>query len=266
MNPGIPTMPSTPTRGRAMLAFAAWGIAVFLLAGCGAHTLPAVHSETERIDLARRLIAERKYATAAELLKSYIDTNPGSASIDAALYLLGRSYLGTKEWALAANEFERVIRDYPESDSTPSAAFRLGEAYWGQARGPDFDQEYTHKALEQWERYQRTYPGHWLNDEGNRAVDRARSRLASKLLATGNLYLKLRQAGPARAYFEKIVADYGDTLLMPEAQLGIALADAMQGKRAEAISQLQDIERTYAGRPAAQRAAKERSRLERKNG
>jgi len=243
------------------------GLAVpLVLAGCGASTLPAVHSESERLEVARRMLAEHKYATAEEMLKAYIDNNQGSANVDAAIYLLGQAYLGSKDWALATGEFERVIRDYPESDSTPSAAFRLGEAYWGQARPADFDQEFTHKALEQWERYQRDYPGHWLNDEARRAIDRARSRLASKLLATGNLYLKLRQAGPARAYFQKIVEEYGDTTLLPDARLGIALADAMQGKRAEAIAQLQDIEREFHGRPAAERAARERSRLERKSG
>ena len=93
---------------------------------------------------------------------------------------------------MAAGDFERLMRDYPESDSTPSASFRLGEALWGQSRPSDFDQESTHKALEQWEQYQRQYPGHWLNAEAERAVNRARSRLASKLLDTGNLYLKLR--------------------------------------------------------------------------
>lgn len=243
------------------------GLAALIgLAGCGASTLPAVHSEPERLELSRRLLAERKYASAAELLKTYINTNQGSANVDAAIYLLGQAYLGSKDWALATGEFERLIRDYPESDSTPSAAFRLGEAYWGQARPADFDQEFTHKALDQWERYQRDYAGHWLNDEARRAIDRARSRLASKLLATGDLYLRLRQPGPARAYFQKIIDEYGDSTLLPDARVGVALADAMQGKRAEAIAQLHEIEREFHGRPAAERAARERSRLERKSG
>ena len=55
------------------------------------------------------------------------------------------------------------MRDYPESDSTPSAAFRLGEAWYGQARPPDFDQEFTTKALAQWRNYHDTYPDHWLS-------------------------------------------------------------------------------------------------------
>ena len=125
-----------------------WVAGVFLglwLAGCGASVLPAVHSEAERLTLARRLMQQHHYANAIDLLKGYIDTNAGSADIDAAIYLLGECYLRTKDWALASTEFERLLRDYPESDSGGAASFGLGDALFGQARGPDFDQEETTK-------------------------------------------------------------------------------------------------------------------------
>jgi outer membrane protein assembly factor BamD len=240
-------------------------VLALLAAGCAAGVLPAVHSEAERLNLARRMMEQRKYASAIELLKGYVQNNAGSASVDEAIYLLGDAYLKTREWPLASVEFERLVRDYPESDSTPAAAFRLGEAMFGQARPPDFDQEYTVKAIEQWRSYRRDYPGHWLNDEADRRIAAARNRLGRKLLDTGNLYLKLKLPAPARSYFERIEAEFEPSLLRGEAELGIAECDARLGRVDEALERLAAIEREHAGQPLAAKAAEARARLERKH-
>jgi len=233
-----------------------------MLAGCGAHTLPEIHSETERLATARRLHAEGDNSDAIELLKVYSTGASGAADVDEAIYLLGQCYLGIKDWTLAANEFERLLRDYPESDSSASASFRLGEAYYGQSRKEDFDQEYTSKALDQWQSYIRAYPGHWLNAEANHRILQARTRLANKLLATGRLYLKLRVYEPARFYFRRVIQDYADTSARPRAELGLAMADARQKKRDAAVAALRDIEARYPGQPVAQEAQRERRRIE----
>lgn len=225
--------------------------------------MPSVHSEAERFALARRLAAKGDCSTAIELLKTYIANNGGSRDVDEAIYQLGQCYLDTKQWAMAATEFERLLRDYPESDSSGSASFRLGQALFGQTRPPDFDQEYTLKALEQWQSYVRNYPGHWLNAEAARRIAVARHRLATKYVNTGKLYLKLRLIEPARLYFRRVETDYADTPDLGEALWGLAMCDARSGKRADAIQRLTDLETRFSGQAIAARAARERARLQR---
>ena len=236
------------------------------LAGCSASTMPAVHSEPERLALARQAMARRDYTVAIELLKSYVANNGGSRDVDEAIYRLGLCYAGAKEYPSAQVEFERLVRDYPESDSSGSASFRLGEVLFSQARGQDFDQEYTHKALDQWQNYLTGYPGHWLNPMAQRRVAEMRARLAAKLADAGHLYLKLRLAGPARVYFRRVMDDYGETPAAGEAWLGLALCDAQQGHRDAAIEQLKQVEAAHPGGELARRAASERARLERRSG
>ena len=248
---------------RRLLLPLALGVLAGLLAGCGASTVPAVHSEPERLAQGRRALARHEYNVALELLKSYVANNAGGADVDQAIELLGESNLRIKEWGEAQGQFERLLRDYPESDSAAAASFRLGEALWGQSRGPAFDQEYTQKALEQWESYLRAYPGHWQNVEAGNRRQSARERLADKLERAGSLYLKLRRTGPARVYFQRVLDDYPDTAVAANASLGLALADAQDGKRDEALAALRDLESRFAGRAVAQRAAKELARLER---
>jgi len=253
-----------PTPGRPFVRAALAAVAVAWLSGCGGHVLPEIHSDADRLSTARRLRDQGSYLDATELLKTYISSSSGTAQVDEAVYLLGDCYLRQKEWALAVNEFERLGRDYPESDSSAAAAFRLAEAYFGQSRREDFDQGYTHRALEQFQSYLRGHPGHWLNAQAERRVMEVRTRLARKLLGTGGLYLKLGFWEPARVYYRQVVEEYGDTASRTEADLGLALVDAREGKRAEAIAQLREIETRYAHLPVARRAARERQRLERK--
>ena len=199
------------------------------LGGCSAGVVPAVHSEPERFELARRAMARRDYTVAIELLKTYVANNGGSRDVDEAVYRLGQCYLAVKEYPSAQVEFERLVRDYPESDSAGSASFRLGEALFAQTRPRDFDQEYTHKALQQWQDYLAGYPGHWLNDTARRRVAEAQDRLAAKLLDAGHLYLKLRLPGPARVYFQRVLSEYPNSSSVAAARAGIAECDARMG-------------------------------------
>jgi outer membrane protein assembly factor BamD len=246
------------------------GITVLALAaaswGCGASTIPAVRSEPERLELARQSMARHQFLVAIELLKSYVANNGGSRDVDEAIYRLGMCYVGVKEYPSAQVEFERLVRDYPESDSSGSASFRLGEVLFAQTRAQDFDQEYSSKALDQWQTYLASYPGHWLNDEARRRIAAVRSRLAAKLADTGRLYLKLKLPGPAGVYYRRVVDEYPDTPGVGEARLGLALCEAQQGRRAEAIEQLKQVEAAHPGGELARRAASERARLERRSG
>lgn len=247
---------------RSALALLALAL-VLALAGCAASTLPAVEGEANTLATARRLIERRDYTAAVELLRGYVDRNAGREDVDAAIYLLGEAHLKGKEPALAQIEFERLLRDFPESDSSASAAFQLGASLEAQSRGEDFDQEFTVRALDQYERTLREYPEHWLNAEGAARVAALRSKLARKLLNTGNLYVKLREPDAARVYFLRVRDDFTDTPLVGDAQIGLAWTDALSGRKEEAIASLRELESRFAGQPLARQAASERRHLER---
>ena len=231
--------------------------------GCAASTMPAVHSEAERLALGRRALQRREYNVAEELLKTYVANNAGGAEVDEAIELLGETYLHTKQWVDAQTQFERVLRDFPESDSSGTAAFHLGDALWGQARGPDFDQEFTQKAFDQWQSYLRGYPGHWANAIAQRDAATARARLATKLVRQGDLYLGLGAYGPAEQYYRRVVEEFGDTAQRARADLGLATIAARHGHRDSARVAFRGVEERWPGTREAREAAERRRRLER---
>jgi outer membrane protein assembly factor BamD len=235
---------------------------LWALGGCGGGVMPPIRSEAERLDVARQMLADKDYLRASELLQSYITNNPGGAHVDEAIYLLGDSHLRMKDWAAAQIEFERLLQNYPESDSGAAASFKLGEALFGQARGPDFDQEFTRQALTQWQRYLSENPGHWLNQEAEQRITKTRVQLATKYLNTANLYAKMKQYEPAEIYYKRVIDEFGDTPQGGDARIGMARLLAARGWKQQAIDQLRAIETEFAGQPLATAAARERQRLE----
>ncbi len=249
----------------ALLAAAALALlvtaALALLAGCGGSVLPQIHDEGGRLELARRLYAKGDAALAIEVLAPFSTSGNGSANVDEAVFLLGLCHLKTRDFSAAQGDFERLQRDYPESDSAASAAFRQGEALWGQARGPDFDQDYTLKALDQWLAFRRDHPSHWLADEATRRIAEARSRLATKLYRTGDLYVKLKEYESARRYFRDVLTEYTESPVYGDALIGWAVASARLGERDTALVTLGNLEQEFAGKPLGERAARTRAMM-----
>ena len=234
-----------------------------LLAGCGGSVLPQVHDESSRLELARRLYAKGDAGLAVEALAPFSTSGSGSANVDEAVYLLGLCHLKLKDYASAQADFERLQRDYPESDSAAAGEFRQGEALWGQSRGPDFDQEFTLRALDQWMAFRRDHPDHWLADEATRRIARARTRLATKLYRTGDLYVKLREYDSARRYFRDVLTNYSETALYGDALLGWATASARLGERDTAIATLRNMAQESPGSPLGARATRLIGEIER---
>lgn len=255
LGPGV----SVRTLWRAALALAFAGA----IAGCAASTLPRVEGEANTLATARQLIDRRDFLAAVELLRGYVDRNAGREDVDEAVFLLGEAHLKAREPALAQIEFERLLRDYPESDSSGAAAFALGEALEAQSRGEDFDQEFTLRALNQFQRFQRDHPGHTRAADAENKTATLRAKLGRKLLNTGSLYVALRRGEAARIYFQRVLDDYSDTPLTGEALIGLAWCDALAGRKAEAVAALRELESRFAGQPLARTAAAERRRIER---
>ena len=226
-----------------------------LVAGCGATVLPQVRSDGDRVSVARHLYDVGEYGTAVELLSGYVTTGTGSADIDEAVYLLGLAYLQQRDWTNAQTQFERIARDYPESDSANAASYRLGVALYGQSRGPDFDQEFTLKALTQWEGLVQVAPTDPWSGLARLRIAEARSRLAHKLWRCGDVYVKLNLYDPAKVYFGAILRDYADTPEYGDALIGNAVVDARLGHRDSALAVLSGLAKEFEGRPLGMRAA-----------
>jgi len=246
-------------RTRTLLAAAALAA---LAAGCGASVVPQIMNDSARVPLARKLLDKHDYTLAADVLEGYARVGAGNADIDQVVYLLGVVRLRQHDWVAAQTQFERILRDYPESDSASAASYRLGEAYFGQSRAFDFDQEFTLKALAQWDGFIKSSPDHPFAPDAQVKIAKCRERLAHKLWRTGDVYVKQQLYAPARFYFTSIVQDYSDTPIYGDALIGKAITDARLGQKDSALVVLRGLEKDFKGKPLGIAANKWRLRVE----
>lgn len=245
---------------RVRAAFLAAGLAL-LVAGCGAAIAPQLHNDADRVPLARRYYDQHEYSLAADVLTGYTTTGTGAADIDQAVYLLGLVNLKQRDWAAAQAQFERVTRDYPESDSAGAARYRLGESLFGQSRDADFDQEFTLKAMAQWQAFLTDAPDDPWAPSAREAIARCRARLARKLWRTGDLYVKQKYYEPALVYFRSVMNDYADTPVLGDALMGLAVADAKLGRKDTALVVLDGLAKQFDGQALGLRASALRARV-----
>ncbi len=214
------TLPSAARGAGSALAFV---LLLSALAGCGSVNRPlAPASPEDQLRLAQLRYDRREYVEAIELAKGYIQFRAGASDLDEAHFLLGMCYVQRKEWPLAAGEFLIVVSDFSMSPRAGDAHYWLAMSYWRQARGPSFDQDYTRRAIAQWDRFLQLFPDHPKAEEGRATRLEGRNRLAEKALKNGNLYLVLKHWDPARYYFELVIKDYADTKWVEQARVGVA--------------------------------------------
>jgi outer membrane protein assembly factor BamD len=221
-----------------LCALAALGLG---LSGCGSANRPvAAATPQDQLRLAQLRYDRREYLEAIELAKGYIQFRAGASDLDEAHFLLGMCYVQRKEWPLAAGEFLIVASEFSDSPRAGDAHYWLGTSYWKQARGPQFDQDYTRRAIAQWDRFLQLYPDHPKAEEARAVRLEGRARLAEKALRNGNLYVTLKHWDPARYYFNLVLHDYSDTKWVDAARVGIAATYRGTGQFAEARAVLED--------------------------
>jgi outer membrane protein assembly factor BamD len=178
-------------------------LALLVAAGCSAvHRPLAPATPADQLRIARLRYDNRDYLEAISLLQQFIQFNAQSPDLDEAHFLLGMSYVQRKEWPLSTGEFIIVTSDFPDSPRLPDAHYWLGVSYWRQARPAPYDQEFTRRALSQWQRFLNLYPDHPRAAEARQAYQDGRSRLAEKSVKNGRLYVTLKLWGPALVYFD----------------------------------------------------------------
>lgn len=193
------------------------------------------------MSLARAAVERKDYRKAEELLKGYLDLNPVSREAGEAHYLLGIVHYRRGEWPLAATEFAILINQFPDDPRVPDGRFHLALSFWRQSRPAPYDQEYTKRALSEFERFLALYPDHPRAADAQKWLDEARGRLAKKAFDNGRLYFKLGYYEPARLYLAEVREKYADTEWFPHSLLLESKCFAREGKWAESRVVAQEL-------------------------
>jgi outer membrane protein assembly factor BamD len=77
---------------------------------------------------------------------------------DDVQFLLGMSYFKSEQFLLAIDAFQTLMRNVPNSPYVQEAYFQIAECYYKMSPVPQLDQDYTRRAVIQYQGYIDTYP------------------------------------------------------------------------------------------------------------
>lgn len=149
---------------------------------------------------------------------------PGSSVADSAQYYLGYSHYFMDEFIIAAAEFRKLINNMPRSPLVPDAQFMLAESYYQMSPRAELDQEYTTKAIQEYQLFVEDFPTHAKREEVEKKLVELRDKLAKKHLLNAELYRKMHEFRSSLIYYDIVLEQYYDTDFADDAQYGKALA------------------------------------------
>jgi outer membrane protein assembly factor BamD len=232
-------------------------VLILVLGGCAwlrPSPTPILPAE-ELYQIGENEIAKRRYEDARKSLRRIVERHPNSSYAPRARFLMGESYYREGEFDKGIREFETFISFYPRHQIADLVQYRLSMSYYDQIKPIEQDQTLAGKALDQFKKLVKEYPESRYATDALGKIDICRGRLAQKEVWIAAYYTNQGNTIGARQRLEKVLKEYGRTLVVPEALFLLAEINAREGKNDEATTLLRRLESEYGYTDFGRRAA-----------
>jgi outer membrane protein assembly factor BamD len=211
---------------------------ILLLLGCSKARKGEMLTATESLHHAIALYEKESYLDAEEEFSAITLNYPGSVVVDSAEFYLGETHFALKEYILAASSYERVITQYPRSQLVPMSQYKIGECYYLISPAYSLDQEYTRKAITEFQKFLEDFPDNEMAPQAEKYLFLCREKIAEKSYKAGILYMRISEYPSAILYFNDVLDNYYDTKYAP-------LALYYKGVALEKNKQFQDAKEAF---------------------
>jgi outer membrane protein assembly factor BamD len=195
-------------------------VSTVLLSNCGS-TKEAVTLTAEDLFLkAKELFDDGNYLEAINQFTVITLQYQGSSRAAEAQYYLGECRFKRGEFLLAIYEYSTLRRNMPASPLVADAQYKIGMCYYNLSPKVSLDQQYTKKAIDEFQTFVEYYPSNPLAVEADAKIKELTNRLAEKAYQTAQLYTTLEYYKAAQFYYDDVIEKYHDTQYAPLAYLG----------------------------------------------
>lgn len=199
------------------------GISILLLSlmiGCGRRQVEVDLSAEDRFQRGMRFYQDGNYSRAIDEFRIVTRQFSGSDYADDAQFYMGMAYFQRGEYILAANEFDIMVNTMGGSPLIPEAQYYLALSYYNLSPRFDLDQEYTHRAIEEFQTFIDFFPTHERVPEAESKIRELTNKLARKEYENARLYMRMRYYRAATRYFQIVIDRYHDTPFIEHAYIG----------------------------------------------
>ena len=237
-------------------------MAVYLFQGCSGSKLRANMTLEERMEAALKLFEKKDYFEAKNQFRVITLSYSGSNLADKAQFYLGECHYAMKEYILAGSEYERLLKVYPNSEWVDDAKYKLGMSYFKLSPKYSLDQEYTHKAIREFQEFLEEYHRSDLVKQVQERLTECREKLAQKVYSSAEQYYKLGYYDAAAVYYNVILDEHYDSRFSPTAQFYLGECYRHAKKEAEALEAYKKMIEKYPKHDLAEKASQRIAQLQ----
>ena len=148
---------------------------------------------------------------AVEVYNKVVDNSPFGPYADKALMKMADCYRRMKKYNEAIRSYEKVIKDHPESGFVAEAKYQLAYTRYEASLSPEYDQESTDAALQEFKKIQQTTAMPALAHEAGKVLDELKEKKADSMLKIAQFYEKAGKRESAMIYYKNITSKYAGT-------------------------------------------------------
>jgi outer membrane protein assembly factor BamD len=238
----------------ARVASGALIVSLFLLSGCSSGTQTATATPEQRLAHAKALLDEGDDLEAINEFTALTLQYQGSAVAADAQFYLGECRYNREEYLLAAYEFGVFKRSYSANSRVPEAQFKLAMSYYSLSPRSSLDQQYTKKAIDEFQTFLEYYPGNSLAPEADKKLKELNTKLAKKAYETARIYVKMEYIRAALLSYDEVIERYHDTEYAPMAYIEKVELLMNRERYEEAFASIQKFLGRYPTSPLTGRA------------
>lgn len=198
--------------------------AAAILSGCGSTQEVVVPTAELRFGEALEHFKDEDFQEAIDQFSVITLQHQGSSVADDAQFYLGECRFERHEYLLAAFEYQQLRRNMPASEFIPQAQYKLALCYYNLSPKSSLDQQYTLKAIDEFQRLVEYYRASEFAPIGEEKIRELTDKLARKEYDTARLYATMEYYRAATLYYDAVIERYHDTEYAPLSYIGKAEA------------------------------------------
>ncbi len=141
--------------------------------------------------IAKEPYEDRNYEQALKRLGEFKSRFPYSQFAVEAELLIANSHYELDHYAEAAASYEQFVKLHPNHAQLDFAMYRVGDCYWKEAPdAPDREQEYTEKAVSEWEKLVAKLPESSYAKTARPLLEEGKKRIGESYLFVAEFYCK----------------------------------------------------------------------------
>ncbi|MFZ9848120.1 MAG: outer membrane protein assembly factor BamD [Flavobacteriales bacterium] len=172
-----------------------------------------------KYEMAKKYYDKGDYEHASELYKELMQIYRGTQKSELIFYYWVYCDYHLEDYLFAAHQFRRFVQAFPRSQYAEEIQYMIGVCYMKFSPAYYLDQEYTHKAIDEFQLFLDKYPKGTYSAQANESVDKLQVKLEQKGFETVNLYHKIGEYKSCIVTGEAFCNDFPDSKMVEKVRL-----------------------------------------------